>query len=157
VARFLTAAEKRQTIAAWLDARAAYPCVEGNLSGRGFPDADMLPWCDQLNAIEGVCTVQSCAGHGSAAAGSIDSAGHVWLLLDAAMSAAFDAGAFRLAADTTHIERVSRLYMPWGKEIASITFAGNERDLLNESMHVILTFFRSLRSEPPELEHDDGA
>lgn len=71
-------------------------------------------------------------------------AGHLWLRLDRAMSTAFDAEAYTLATDE-RIEQVSRVYTSWGKEIASITFAGNERDSLNESMTVIVAFLRSLR------------
>ena len=105
----------------------------------------MVARCAKLNAIPGVCTVQSCAGHGNPS--SVESPGHVWVRLDRAMSAAFDAKALELAAHTKLIERVARIYAPWGQEVASITFAGNERGLLTDSMRLIVTFFRSLAEE----------
>jgi hypothetical protein len=63
------------------------------------------------------------------------------------MSAVFDARALELAGDTKLIEQVVRIYAPWGQEVASITFAGNERGLLADSMRLVVTFFRSLAQE----------
>jgi hypothetical protein len=103
-----------------------------------------VPWCDRLNALPGVCTVQSCAGHTPEETGGGFRSGHVWLLLDEEMSTAFDTRAMELAAQEEHIERVSRIYAPWGQEVTSITFAGNERGLLDESMRIVLEFFLSL-------------
>jgi hypothetical protein len=38
--------------------------VEGRVGiGPGFLDEEMLPHLDRLNALEGICTVQSCTGH----------------------------------------------------------------------------------------------
>lgn len=141
--RFLTEDEKRAEIAEWEAACRAWPSASGDVGGRGFPDPDMIPWCRAVNAIPGVCTVQSCAGHESP--GGYYSPAHLWLRLDPAMSAAFNAEALRLSANTARIEQVSRVYTSWGKEIASITFAGNERDSLNESMALIVAFLQSLR------------
>ncbi len=129
--RFLTVGEKQKEIAEWEALCRARPSAIGDVGGRGFPDPDMIPWCAALNAIPGVCTVQSCAGHGTQA--SVQDSAHLWLRFDGAMSTAFDAEAYTLAADE-RIEQVSRVYSSCGKEIASITFAGNERDSLNESM-----------------------
>lgn len=136
VARYLTPPEKRRTLVQW---RRLHRTAG---KGPGVPDPDMVEWCAQLNAIPGVCTVQSCAGHGRP--GSVDSSGHVWVRLSAPMSAAFDAHALRLAASTNLIEQVTRIYAPWGQEVASIAFAGNERGLLADSMRLIVSFFRSL-------------
>ncbi len=135
-ARYLTPPEKRRTLVEWRRAHASAG------EGPGFPDPDMVAWCAKLNAIPGICTVQSCAGHGRP--GSVDSSGHMWLRLSAPMSAAFDAHALRLAASTDLIEHVTRVYTPWGKEVATITFAGNERGLLADSMQLIVSFLRSL-------------
>jgi hypothetical protein len=106
----------------------------------------MLPWCDRLNAIPGVCTLQSCAGH-AASDGGVIAPGHLWVWLDRETSDAFDANAFHLAVKTRYIERVAKEYTAWKQEVASITFAGNERGLLHYSMSIILAFFESLRRE----------
>jgi hypothetical protein len=66
------------------------------------------------------------------------------------MSAAFDTKALELAGHTKLIEQVARIYAPWGQEVASITFAGNERGLLADSMRVVVTFFRSLAQDIAE-------
>ena len=94
-------------------------------------------------ALPGICTVQSCSGHRKN--GSLHS-GHLWLRLDDITSRAFDRAAFRLSANP-HIEQVARLYSAWGEEITSITFAGNERNLLTESLQAIVNFFRSLQQK----------
>jgi hypothetical protein len=142
--RFLTVEEKQAELAAWDALCRASRADRADEGGRGFPDADMIPWCATLNAIPGVCTVQSCAGHGSVGHPGYVSSAHLWLRLDKTMSAAFDAEAFALAANNG-IESVVRAYTAWGKEIASITFAGNERDSLNDSMAMIAAFLQSLR------------
>jgi hypothetical protein len=45
------------------------------------------------------------------------------------------------------IEVVSTLYSKDGNEIAAVTFAGNDRDSLSESMSVILSFFQQAALE----------
>jgi hypothetical protein len=142
--RYLSGHEKAVEIARWLSLCASDPHTGPLDGGRGFVDPDMIPWCEKLNAIPGVCTIQSCSGHGSARTGYVESCGKIWLLLDPSMSWAFDRQAFRLASHDDLIEQVARIYAPWGKEIASIAFAGNERDSLYRSMRLIVAFLRSL-------------
>lgn len=139
--RYLTEDEKRAEMSEWESLCGARRSDLGDAGGRGFPDPDMIPWCATVNAIPGICTVQSCAGHVSVE-GYLSSA-RLWLRFNHTMSAAFDAEAFRLS-NAARIEEVSRVYTSWGKEIASITFAGNERDSLNESMALIVAFLQSL-------------
>lgn len=144
--RHLTPEEKEWSLAEWRDLIESSVPPEGvELGGRGFPDPDIIPWCEALNEIPGVCTIQSCQGHGSAEDGSVISSGTLWLRLDQAMSEAFRLHAFALAADTRHIEQVSTLYAAWGQEVVSIAFAGNERNLLAPSMRRILEFFQAMR------------
>lgn len=144
--RHLTPEEKERALAEWRDLIESSAPPEGiELGGRGFPDPDIIPWCEALNEIPGICTIQSCQGHGSAEEGSVISSGSLWLRLDQAMSEAFRRHAFALAADTRHIEQLSTLYMPWGQEVVSIAFAGNERNLLAPSMRRILAFFQAMR------------
>lgn len=140
--RWLTPEEKAREVGAW-DAVKGQDVPEDS-GGRGFPDPDMVPWCDRLNALPGVCTVQSCAGHRRA--DGYMSSGHLWVRLDEGMAQAFDRRALDLAAHD-YIEEVARVYKPWGAEVASITFAGNERNLLPTSMGTILRFFATLAEE----------
>jgi hypothetical protein len=142
--RFLSEDEKKDEVATW-NSLCQKGRPEGEIGGRGYPDPEMIPWCAKLNAIRGVCTLQSCAGHRSVHDNSIASPGKLWIRLDPVVSALFDTQAFRLSAKVGHIEEVARLYASWGKEIASITFAGNERDSLNDSMRLIVAFFHQLR------------
>lgn len=147
--RYLTPEGKLKTIEAWRALRARVP-PHGDQGGKGYPDPDIVPWTDRLNAMTGVCTLQSCAGHAAPDGRSDMAAGHLWLWLSEPMSRQFDAHAFELAARTDCIEEVSRRYGAWGQEITIITFAGNERGSLAPSMRVILDFFAALadRIEP---------
>ena len=139
--RYLTSAEKRAVLKNWRRTL-GQPAPEGDQPGRGFPDADVIPWCGRLNAIPGVCTIQSCAGHRNDD-GTLTTAG-VWIRLDEKRAKAFHARAFELAAQAPHIERVAVVYTSWGQEIATIDFAGNERGLLADSLEILVTFARSL-------------
>ena len=144
VARYLTEAEKARNLQSWEEACYALPSDLPEAGDeRGFPDPPMIEWCRRLNVLDGVCTVQSCAGH-RRDDGSVAS-GHVWLRFSREIAARFDETALSLAAQPG-IEQVSRLYAPWGAEISAITFHGNERARLNQSMHVILAFVTSCRS-----------
>ncbi len=146
--RYLSVEGKQENLAEWNQAKSlATPENKRELGGHGYPDPDMIPWCDQLNTIPGVCTLQSCAGHGSAQEGYVASPGHLWILLDRELTKRFRARAFELAV-RQEIERVSTLYSSWGQEIALIVFAGNERDSLDKSMRTILRFLYSLRTRP---------
>lgn len=140
VNRYLTAEEKRTELATWnaLIAGGRFTSDERDEGGCGYPDPAMIRWCAHLNDVPGVCTLQSCAGHPG------KGGGHLWVRLSGPMRRAFDRQAFRLAARVDLIECVAIEYKPWGKEIASIAFAGNERDSLNRSMRLIVAFFRSL-------------
>jgi len=113
----------------------------------GLADADMIPWCKKLNRLPGICTLQSCAGHGGVAPGHIVSCGHIWLYLDERVSAAFNAKAFVLSCQP-NIERVYRLYSHWGQEIACVEFLGNERGELAHSMGAIHGFLKTLTPKP---------
>ncbi len=140
--RHLSDKEKAQTLAKWERTHAG-PLDTGK-GGCGYPDPDMIPCCEELNAIPGVCTIQSCAGHGTER--SVESPGHLWIRLGPCMSEAFDRAAFRLSAHPC-VEQVAKVYTAWGEEVTSITFAGNERNLLAKSLHAVLLFFYSLQHE----------
>lgn len=137
--RYLSPTAKRRVLGEWARILATSPPKQ-NGGSRGHSDPDIIPWCERLNALPGVCTLQSCAGHRR---GRWRDPAHLWIWLDRPMSELFDRQALGLARNPL-IERVERLYTSWGSEVAAITFAGNDRDLLGESMNVVLAFFESL-------------
>lgn len=148
--RHLSPARKREALAGWEACKGSGTSLgDGAPGGAGYPDPEMFRWCDRLNAIPGICTLQSCAGHLDAGGRGVTSPGRLWLLLDPEMSAAFDARALDLAADSDHIERVCRIYSSWGEEVTSIEFAGNERGMLEASMRRILAFFEAIQPLQP--------
>src|SRR4030067_2980542 len=106
--RYLTSKEKRQIVEEWERAVAALPeSVPDEGDERGFPDPPIINWCRRINMLNGVCTVQSCAGH-RRVDGSLVS-GHLWLRLSREMSTQLDRAALSLATQPC-IEQVSRLY-----------------------------------------------
>ena len=140
--RYLTTEEKVKELACWERLCADLPPdVPDEGDERGFPDPPMISWCAMLNALDGICTMQSCAGH-KRADGSLTS-GVLWLKLSRNLSARFDCVAFSLAKQPG-IEWVSRLYRGYGEEIASIGFQGNDHSTLDKSMSKILKFLSDL-------------
>ena len=140
MARYLTAGEKTRRLAEWESLR-SQPLPDGDCGGRGYPDPDIFPLCDYLNALPGVCTLQSCAGHRSRE-GLISSA-HLWLKLDRTSARRFKKNAFVLAGDD-HIERLGLSYMPDEGEVVEIIFKGNERGMLVDSALPIASFFEDI-------------
>lgn len=114
------------------------PC--GDLAGRGWPDPEIIPLCDALNALPGVCTLQSCAGH---AAGSRHRPngefGLLWLWLDEGTSQELDRFG-NVLARLPGIETVSKRYADWGQEITAIEFDGR----FEEACKSIVIFFSAL-------------
>ena len=141
--RHLTREAKRRELERWAAIRARHIDAPhpDHPGADGHADPDIYPLCDRLNALAGVCTIQSCAGH------ILDDGflrtGHIWVWLDAATSERFDRQAWVLAAAPS-IERVSRLYLASGQEISCIEFAGNEKGLLKDSCCAIAEFFTAL-------------
>ncbi len=135
--RYLSESGKSEELSYWrglLD--------QGGAGGPGSPDRGMIPWCDRINAIDGICTLQSCSGHDDRENG-IRSAGHLWLWLSAQKSSAFKKRAFELAQNAT-IERISTIYQPWGREVVQIEFRGAPEGQLESSGQTILAFLTSL-------------
>jgi hypothetical protein len=60
------------------------------------------------------------------------------------LSRAFDEHGHELASKTPPIERVARIYMRDGQEVLDITFQGNERNSLADSMELVCSFFEQL-------------
>jgi hypothetical protein len=134
--RYLTTAEKTAELDGWRRTRDAF----AGIVGPGVPDPEMIPWCEKINALPGVCTLQSCSGHPD---GEIPRLGHLWLRLDDRRAASFHARAFELAAKTG-IERISLIYQPWGHEVIQLEFAGSPDGQLEGSLGAILGFLGSL-------------
>jgi hypothetical protein len=139
--RYLTPGAKAIVLARWAQTQ------RENTQGRiGDVDPDIVPWCDAINVLQGVCTLQSCAGH-RRQPDWIESAGF-WLWLDEPMSRAFDALAFELA---THplMKQVTRRYRPYGQEVVDIEACGNGdgHGALGASMGVLLRFLRKLTTQ----------
>ena len=134
--RHLTASEKARELALWKQTRADLLEVVGP----GVPDPGMVPWCEKINAISGVCTVQSCAGHENGERGP---GGHLWLRLDEQRARAFYGCAFGLAKQKG-IERVCLIYQRYGHEIVEVQFQGDPAGRLDASLGMILHFLESL-------------
>ncbi len=140
--RFLTPKGKRGILAAWERTRHAWHT--GEINGPGEPDADIVPWCDRINELPGICTLQSCAGHCD---GKFKSDGHLWLWMDHVVHSRFHANAFLLLQSEDHIDSLSTLYLHDGKEAAFIAFYGNGHDRLDASMTLIYGFLCDIANE----------
>lgn len=134
--RYLTPAAKTAEIRQWNTIRNAAV----GIAGAGTPDAEIAPWCDRLNALPGVCTLQSCAGHENGERGR---SGHLWLWLDEARARALHKRAFELAR-RSEIERLSVIYQPWGQEILEVVLQGSPDGQLEHSIEIVLLFLESL-------------
>jgi hypothetical protein len=169
--RYLTPDEKATTLRRWEETKAAFAAgkaagtIRGETAGYGYPDVEMYATCDALNAIEGVCTAQSCSGHrvayddhGQVMAngehvGPTLWSGVLWIKLDEAMHARFVDQVWWLA-ERPGIERVSLLLGEWcDGDVAEVVFAGlnagETRDdglrQLEASRSAIVKFFETLR------------
>jgi hypothetical protein len=139
--RFVTSELKAAELARWAALKAA-PRPEGFIGGTGWPDPEIFEWCDRVNALPGVCTLQSCAGHKHPEGHTWN--GQLWLWLDAPTSRAFNGRAYRLVHHWPLIERVNRMYHDDGREIADVIFRGAGTGQLETSMAVLLGFLREL-------------
>ena len=141
-ARFLSINSKQYVLAEWGCTKRCWRA--GDLQGTGEPDADVVPWCDRINELPGICTLQSCAGHDQG--GTIQSA-HLWIWMSATVAERFNRNAFLMYRNRDAIDSLSRHYLRDGKEIASITFFGNERDRLEESLMFVFGFLCGIADE----------
>lgn len=132
--RWLTHADKDGVLAEWERTKSEWR--SGALSGVGAPDGEIVPWCDRINTLPGVCTLQSCAGHRR---GKTLSSAHLWLWLSPQAQSRFDQNAFVLLKSDM-VDWVATHYEADGKQIASITFYGNEREMLERSILFIYGF-----------------
>jgi hypothetical protein len=129
--RYLTEPAKASELAQWrqLISRPWPP-------GPGNPDPSMIPWCEKINALPGICTLQSCQGHENGERGT---AGHLWLWLDEEKARAFPTRASELAK-SENVEAVSLLFKPWDQQVVEVIFRGSPGGKLGASMQEILDF-----------------
>ena len=137
-ARYLDETEKVAELAYWERLIAE----RGSKDGPGNPDPEIIPWCEKINSIPGICTLQSCAGHVYGKRG-VRVSGHFWLWLSSEKAANFKQRAFELARNAA-IERISTIYQRSGQEVVSIEFCGIPDGQLEDSGRAITTFLASL-------------
>ena len=137
--------EKAEILEGWEESKRTLMRWPGVKGGYGYVDADIVPLCDALNRLPGICTLQSCAGHPAGELGGYVSPGHLWLQLDQRMARRFEEQAHQLAAEPV-IERVEKIYWEDGKETVTVHFKGNESGRLAESSTAILKFFEKLHN-----------
>lgn len=140
--RYLVDTEKAVVLASWNETlESSTWCATNDPGGYGYPDADMVPLVARINAMPGICTLQSCAGHRNAPDHFYS--GRLWLRFSAAVSRAFERRAFVLAS-TSGIEMVRKIYFPPEYEVIDITFVGNEQGKLAENIEKIIDFLAGL-------------
>lgn len=166
IQRHLTPEAKVRELLAWERARTEFlagPPPDRFIGGHGYHDPPIFPHVDALNAIDGVCTLQSCSGHRCTAAshcswcaentditaggdeGAHVSSGQLWLWLSGRMSRRFHQRVFYLAMQPL-VEKVSVHYHVEGKEIVDLVFRGHGTGELDSAMRVIVPFFQELSS-----------
>lgn len=151
--RFLTVDEKARELAGFAEYRrdqshyrTAHPDAHG---GEGWLDPEVLPLVDALNALDGVCTVQSCCGHRWPVPGDQDGAeyvhtGQLWLRLSGpVMAAATERVGQLLEHDAiTYVQRIFAYQdMSEPHEVFDVRWAPGD---LDDAAPVIVGFFRGL-------------
>lgn len=128
--RYLTPSAKVDELERWMAwrdeaSRNGFTGEAGRLGGHGFVDRGILPLVDALNAIDGVCTLQSCEGHTYPHDGPDDgyrcpdcgdrvmhTGAQIWLWLSEPLARRFYERAHELA-ETPLVEQVALL---WGRD-----------------------------------------
>lgn len=160
--RYMTATAKALELASWERAKAERLSAppSGFVGGHGYPDPEIYSWCDKLNALHRVCTLQSCAGHVCTPESHCDYCaealgvgvnyisaeqrhvmnGQLWLWLDEKLSR-YVYDNTRFLAALPGVEKVSMLWHVEGREILDIVFRGAGTGELDTSMKGIMLFF----------------
>lgn len=147
---YLTAIEKEATLAYFAKRRVDLrsPSEPG---GDGTQDPEVLPLCDRINALDGLCTVQSCSGHRQRQPGGKSawaSEACVWLRVscawhDALLSAGFDLAALRNVYDVAaHFDRVDGAV--WRINFAGLDVEERPTQTVKESVDRLARFFEGL-------------
>jgi hypothetical protein len=109
----------------------------------GTPDTEIIGFTDLVNAIPGVCTIQSCAGHLSFEAKAEErlvSPAHVWLRVTEPIHKVI----LETAPDLVSHDLIEEVNLRFGRcdegPIVEIIFAGRERGMLDVSAELIVAF-----------------
>lgn len=124
--QWLTADEKARELSCLVDAIARRAAGE---RGVGSFDWPMLPWLAALNALPGVCTIQSCCGHRRRTTAFVPHDGHVWLRLSRPVAVAVQKMIGALL-DQERIEDVAVRYLRDRERhlpILAVSFQGLDR------------------------------
>ena len=142
--RYLTQEEKTRELHYWYDYMKELPPRPAHQQIKvedGIQDSEMIPWCNLINELPDVCTLQSCSGHkypdGSMCSGAL------WLRLTEKASNNFDKFVFNLSKQK-EIESVSRDYTSYGEEVIEIYFRGIDFQSVNKAMEKVLEFVEKL-------------
>jgi hypothetical protein len=113
--------------------------------GTGLIDHEVLPLCDALCELDGVCTIQSCCGHVNSYGYAYP--GQLWIRLGRAMALAAEARIGELLRHDV-IAHVQKLMSLRGgsqpHEVLDVQFEGEPDGRMREAEGVILGFFRDL-------------
>jgi len=119
--RYLSDKEKKHIIREWEITKIRSPHTGDNCPpGRGGIDAEIVFHCDEINAIPGVCTLQSCAGHINKD-GSITNGG-LWLKLTENMMMLFHEYAYELYTHKGIYDSITIRLQDYGDELVDICF-----------------------------------
>lgn len=149
--RYLTPSEKAEQIAAWHQQRADFenqrPTLNRDPAGLGFPDPEIYNLTDRLNAIEGVCTVQSCSGH-VIGIQDVQWNANLWLRLSEPITEQFLECVSDLTEERPAVERVALVFGPPEGEIVEIVFEGLNvgAEAFAEAGDIIVAFFLRLEA-----------
>ena len=143
MSRYLVDAEKHRTLLEW-QARRHDLQLRGLRGGTGGVDAAIVPWVDRVNAIRGVCTLQSCSGHRPSDSDNpeVGTPGQLWMALSYPMATAINQRMYELVAAPTVIRVLTR-YQPYGQDVLDVMFVGDDRGGLARSMTAIIEFLLS--------------
>ncbi len=119
------------------DLRVLYPTA--NKERNNGLDIDVVPYLKRLNAIDGVATLQSCAGHN---VGDYIESAHLWIWLSEELAQRLYLDA-PLLAQNKNMEAVQIYFVgePPIQEIIQIIFRGNPYSMLPEACEHITAFF----------------
>lgn len=130
MSRYLTDEEKRRELAL--------------LAQNQNLDPEIVPYLEQINSLQGICTVQSCAGHKRKDGYQDD--GHLWLRMSQSVTTSFCNSAV-IVAKHPYITRVARLYQSDGQEIVEICFFGQADGKLEASMQFLVSYLGDLQED----------
>jgi len=153
----MNAIDKAAEMRSW-EVTKQQPLPDTFTGGHGYPDPEMFPWCDRLNALSRLCTLQSCAGHrctpelqcshceaehlrlGAEPEAHVWN-GQLWLWPDEKLARWCYDHLSSLALLKPRIDKVGLLWYVDNKEIIDIQFQGAGHGQLENSMSNLCAFF----------------